>query len=276
MNNVFKDLAYSARSASQKLDIYLPSRVPRPYPVIVWLHPGGYTQGDKNMVGSVLGFMLDRGYAVAGVNYRLADESPFPAQLLDVKAAVRWLKANAANYNLDRENVSAWGVSAGSTFAALLGTTAGVKELEDLSMGSPGESCRVSAVVDIIGPVDLFNLDSQLVRLGHEPMHDDPGSGICRLVGGRLAKSPDKCRAVNPVTYLAADCPPFYLQHGTADHVVPYLQSVNFARALADAVGREKVELNLLENVDHFDAAHNSPENVGKALDFLDKFLKPV
>jgi len=231
--------------------------------------------GDKSMVEPVLDYILDKGYAVASVNYRLANEACFPAQLLDAKAAVRWIKANAPTYGFNREAVAAWGVSAGSTFAALLGTSANVKELEDLSMGNPNESSHVKAVVDIIGPMDLLQMNSQLLQLGYEPIHDTSDSGISKLIGGQPTKFPERCQAINPITYLTTDCPPFYIQHGTADHIVPFLQSVNFTKALIDIIGQEKVMLNLLENVDHFDSEHNSPGNIQKALDFLDRYIKP-
>jgi acetyl esterase/lipase len=275
MRNVMKDIPYSTQSDAQKLDIYLPSNLPSPYPVIVWLHPGAYTGGDKSIVEPVVDYMLNGGYAVVSVNYRLASETIFPAQLFDAKAAVRWIKANASEHRFNPAAIAAWGVSAGSTFAALLGTTAGVKELEDLSMGNPGESGNVNAVVDIIGPVDFLNFEPQLVRLGYKKSLDTPDAGISMLIGGPPAKFPERCRAMNPVTYLTENCPPFYLQHGTADHVVPYLQSVELADALIATIGQEKVVLNLLENVDHFDREHNVPENIRKAIGFLDRFLKP-
>ena len=275
MNNAFKEIAYSNQSDAQKLDIYLPPNNSGLFPVIAWFHPGGYDRGDKGMVGMVLASVLDRGYAVVSINYRLVNESRFPDQIFDAKAAIRWIKANAVTYGFNREAVAAWGVSAGSTFAALLGTSSNVKRLEDLSMGNPNESSHVEAVIDIIGPVDLLNLDAQLLQLGYEPMHNSPDSGIAKLIGGPPTTFPEKCRAINPVTYLTKDCPPFYIQHGTADHIVPYLQSVNFAKALINTIGKEKVMLNLLENVDHFDSEHNSPENIRKALDFLDRFIKP-
>ncbi len=219
--------------------------------------------------------MLERGYAVFSINYRLSHEAIFPALIYDVKAAIRWIKANAAKYNFHPDRVAAWGSSAGGYLAAMLATTGDVKELEDLSMGNPNESSHVKAVVDIIGPLDFLKMDSQLIELGYKPIHDTTISGMSMLIGGRPTKFPERCRAVNPVTYLTTGCPPFYLQHGTADHMVPYLQSVNFAKALIDTIGQEKVSLNLLENVDHFDSEHNSPENIQKALDFLEKYISP-
>ena len=270
MKNVLKEIAYATQSDAQKLDLYLPSPVSGSCPIIIWLHPGGYTMGDKEMVEPVLDYILKRGYAVAS----LADEARFPAQLLDAKAAVRWIRANAATYSLNKEAVAAWGVSAGSTFAALLGTTAIVLELEDLSMGNSNESSHVNAVVDLIGPMDFLQIDSQLLQLGYQPLQEDVASGIFTLIGGQLSEYRERCQAINPATYITTDCPPFYLQHGKSDHLVPYLQSVNFARVLIDNIGQENVTLNLIEGVDHFDSEHNSPENVKKALDFLDRCLR--
>ena len=274
MKNILKEIAYDTQSDTQKLDLYLPSPVSDSFPIILWLHPGGYTMGDKDMVETVIDYILERGYAVASMNYRLADEARFPAQLFDAKAAVRWIRANAVTYNLNKEAIAAWGVSAGSTFAALLGTTANVSELEDLSMGNSNESSHVNAVVALIGPMDFLHMDSQLLQLGYQPLRDDVASGICKLIGGRITEYHERCRAINPATYITSDCTPFYIQHGTADHMVPYLQSVNFAQVLIDTIGQENVTLSLIEGIDHFDPEHNSPENMKKALDFLDKHLK--
>jgi acetyl esterase/lipase len=274
MKNFLKEIAYADQSEAQKMDIYLPSGMSELCPVIIWLHPGGYTTGDKNMVEPILGRILGRGYAVVSMNYRLADEVCFPAQIFDAKAAVRWIRANAKNYNFNREKIAAWGVSAGSTFAALMGTSANVPELEDLSTGDSNESSNVSAVVSIIGPMDFLQLDSQLLQLGYEPLHDVPDSGPSILIGGRLTRFPERCQVINPATYITSDCPPFYLQHGTVDRLVPYLQSVNLAKVLTDAIGQEKVTLNLIEDVDHFDSIHNSSNNIDKALDFLDRYMK--
>ncbi len=275
MKNVLREIAYATQSDAQKLDLYVPSPVSGSCPIIVWFHPGGYTMGDKEMVEPILDYILERGYAVASMNYRLADEARFPAQLFDAKAAVRWIRANAVTYNLNKEAIAAWGVSAGSTFAALLGTTANVLDLEDLSMGNLNESSHINAVVALIGPMDFLHMDSQLLQLGYQPLDDVVTSSISKLIGGQLTECPERCQAINPATYITSDCPPFYLQHGIADRLVPYLQSVNFSNALINTIGQENVMLNLIEGVDHFDSDHNSPENVKKALDFLDRYFKP-
>ncbi len=272
MPDSLTDIPYATQSAAQNLDIYLPLVVPEPFPVILWLHPGGFTIGDNNMVKMTLAHLLGRGYAVVSANYRLAGEAIFPAQIFDAKASVRWIRANAKKYNFNPDKIAAWGVSAGSTFAALLGTTIGLKELEDLSMGNPSELSRVSTVVALVGPMDFINMDLQLIILGMK--HDNITSGESQVIGGQLSKFPDRCKAISPMTYISPNSVPFYLQEGTADEIVPYLQSVNFAKALTAVIGEEKVLLNLIENATHLDPKHNSPDNISKALDFLDKFLK--
>jgi acetyl esterase/lipase len=274
MPDSFIDIKYATQSLSQKLDIYSPSTLPGLFPVILWLHPGGFTMGDKNMVKLSLRFMLTRGYAVVSANYRLADEAHFPAQIYDTKAAVRWIRTNATKYNFNPAKIAAWGVSAGGLFAALLGTAANIKELEDLSLGNPAESSQVSAVVAIISPIDFLNMDSQLVSLGMKPLHDNDTSGESLVIGGQISRFPERCKAISPMTYITADSASFYLQQGTADEIVPYLQSVNFAKALTAAIGKDKVDFNLIDNANHFDPIHNSPDNMNRALDFLDKCLK--
>jgi acetyl esterase/lipase len=127
------DIPYADYSEAQKLDIYLPDKGEGPFPVIALLHGGGWIFGDK---GDVLDqpFLeaLKRNYALVCINYRLSDEAQFPCQIYDCKAAVRYIRANAKNYYLDSEHVGVWGVAAGGHLAALLGTSAKVRELEIL------------------------------------------------------------------------------------------------------------------------------------------------
>jgi acetyl esterase/lipase len=242
--------------------------------VIVYLHPGGFTMGDKDMIKPLVDHMLARGYAVASVNYRLAGEAKFPAQIYDAKAAVRWLRANAGKYNLDPQKIAAWGISAGSTLAALLGTSGHLKEMEDLSMGNAAESSRVNAVVSWYGPTNFLTLNSQHAQLGHKPKQPSDAAGESQLMGGSIASVPEKYRAASAIAHINADCPPFYIQHGKADEVVPYLQSVMFASALEAVIGKTQVTLNLIENAGHFDRIQSSAANIEAAVDFLDRHLK--
>jgi acetyl esterase/lipase len=271
MTELIRDIAYALQSATQTLDVYLPDNPNSKHSVIVYLHPGGFTMGNKDMIQPLAATMLTRGYTAVSVNYRLAGEARFPAQIFDAKSAVRWVRANAGRYNFDPDRIAAWGISAGSTLAALLGTTEKVKEFEDYSAGNAGESSRVKAVVSWYGPMDFAALDSQRLKLGQKPVVETEPSGETRMMGGSIAEVPEKYRAASPKTYINSECPPFYIQHGTGDQIVPYLQSVEFARALEITVGKTQVKLKLVENAGHFDRIHSSSENVKAALDFLDE-----
>jgi acetyl esterase/lipase len=170
--------------------------------------------------------------------------------------------------------VAAAGISAGTTFAALLGTAAGRPELEDLSMGSPDQSSHVSAVVAWYGPMDYTTLDAQRQDLGQGVWKETADSGEVMMLGGTATEVPKNYRAFSPQTYINKDCPPFYFQHGTGDTIVPFLQSVHFAEALAKAIGKDKVTINLIKDANHFDRIHSSPENIKASLDFLDEHLR--
>src|SRR4029077_7199543 len=127
-----------------KLDLYLPKSADGPLPLVVWVHGGAWRAGSKEQTPAL--FLLTRGYAVASINYRLSQHARFPAQIEDCKAAIRWLRAHAEEYNLAPDHFGAWGASAGGPLVALLGTSGDVKELEGHE-GPPDESSRVQAVV---------------------------------------------------------------------------------------------------------------------------------
>jgi acetyl esterase/lipase len=275
------DVPYANKSAYQKLDIYLPNDGKGPFRVIVAIHGGGFLVGDKadgEMNAQLQG--LKRGYAVASINYRLSDEAKFPAQICDVKAAIRFLRANVQKYNLDPGKVAAWGPSAGGNLASLAGTAGGVKKLDDLSLGNSGQSSRVQAVVDWFGPIDFLTMDAQNMKSGiadkvdNVQVHDTPDSVEARLLGAQPSKVVGLAKEASPETYITPDDPPFLIQHGTLDPLVPTQQSVDFAAALTKILGNGKVTLILMPNAGHGGPQFDSPDNISKALDFLDKSLE--
>ena len=150
---VLKGLEYGkASSRAMLLDLYLPEKGGKPMPLIIWIHGGAWLGGSKDDPSPALPFTAE-GYTVAHVGYRLSPEAKFPAQIHDCKAAVRWLRANAQKYNLDRDKFAAWGASAGGHLVALLGTSGGVADLEG-NVNDLKESSRVQAVVDWYGDRD--------------------------------------------------------------------------------------------------------------------------
>jgi acetyl esterase/lipase len=271
------DVAYASKSPAQKLDIYIPDEGEGPFPVILSIHGGAFKSGDKGD-GQVKPMLagLKRGYAVVSVNYRLSGEAIFPAQINDIKAAVRWVRANAKQFKLNREKIAAWGGSAGGHLAAMVGTSGNVKELEDLSQGNPDQSSRVQAVVDWFGPTDFLKMDEQLKesKVANPQTHSIPDSPESELIGKNLADAPELVKAANPETYITKDDPPFFIQHGLIDHLVPYQQSVNLANKLEQVIGKEKVTIELLPGTDHGGPNYETEQNLNKVFVFLDEILK--
>jgi acetyl esterase/lipase len=274
----YLDIPYADLSPAQKLDVYLPDEGEGPFPVIVSLHGGAFMGCDKADI-QVLPMLegLKRDYAVVAVNYRLSWEATFPALVHDVKAAVRWIRANAQRYYLDPEKIAAWGGSAGGYLASMLGTSAGVQELEDLSLGNSEHPSHVQAVVDWFGPTDFLKMDEQLAERGLPPEpgteHSGANSPESLLLGEQITKVPELVKAANPETYVTPAAPPFFLQHGTMDAVVPMQMSINFAAKLEQVLGKDWVQLELLEGAEHGDPQFETPDNVRKVLDFLDKHM---
>lgn len=275
----FLDVPYANISPAQKLDIYLPEKGDGPFPVIVAIHGGAFMICDKADM-QVLPMLegLKRAYAVVSINYRMSGEARFPALVYDVKAAVRWIRANAAPYHFDPKRIAAWGGSAGGYLATMLGVSAGVVKLEDGSLGNANQPCNVQAVIDWFGPTDFLKMDEQLTENGMSPLpgmeHNAADSPESLLLGMPITQSPSLVQVANPETYVSTHAPPFFLQHGTQDAIVPVQQSINLAKKLEQAIGMDKVKLELLEGAEHGDAQFETPGNVKKVLDFLDQILK--
>lgn len=287
-SSIIKDVPYATRSDAQKLDIYLPSQGVKPYPVIVWMHPGGFFEGDKSGGGTVdplvlvdmknlVSPMLARGYALVAINYRLSHEAHFPSLVCDAKAAVRWIRANAARYGFNPEKIASWGSSAGGYLSAFLAVSGDVKELEDFSTGDPSESSRVVAAIDWFGPTDYFSMDSQTIQLGFELWeggHNSPTSPESKLMGEQITKIPEKCKAASPIAYAEMDHAPIYIQHGKDDIIVPYLQSVILVEKFTIVGGPNEVIFETFDHAGHADPVFFKKENINKMLDFLDKYMK--
>jgi len=275
----FLDIPYATISPAQKLDIYLPDEGDGPFPVILSIHGGafmGCDKADAQVMPMLEG--LKRDYAIVAVNYRLSWEAKFPALVQDVKAAVRWIRANAQRYHFDPGLIAAWGGSAGGYLSSMLGTSASIPELEDLRMGNPDQPSHIQAVVDWFGPTDFLKMDEQLTQSGLAPQedqrHDGESSPESLLLGKKITEIPEKVKAANPETYIRSNAPPFFLQHGTRDATVPVQQSTNFADKLRTEIGDDRVVLDLIPNAEHADPKFETPENVTKVLDFLDRFMK--
>jgi len=212
-----KDIEYArADSISLRLDLYFPGIARPPYPLVVWIHGGGWRAGNKAPLPPHAATLLERGYAVASINYRLSGQAIWPAQIHDCKGAIRWLRAHAPEYNLDPRRIGVWGSSAGGHLVAMLGTSMNVETLEGVVGGNLAFSSDVQAVCDWYGPSDLLTMGG---------WHDNPDSPEAKLIGGPVQDNPGKAWAASPVAYVNGDEPPFLIMHGTKDKTVPFSQS---------------------------------------------------
>ena len=269
---VEKDVAYAGTTnPRQTLDLMLPKtpKGDKPLPVVVNVHGGAWLQGDKSRgVGQIMPLVASGEYAGVSINYRLSGEAPWPAQAFDCKAAIRWVRANAAKYHLDPDRIGVVGGSAGGHLVAFLGTSGGVEEVEgDLGPNS-GLSSKVRCVVDLYGPAELASM-------GDAPggsAHDRPDSPESKLLGGPILENPAKAKAASPITYVSKDDPPFLIIHGDKDGTVPYDQSVRLSKALKD-VGVE-VLLVKVEGGGH--GNFRNPEIPRRVRQFFDKHLRDL
>jgi len=258
---VLRNLSYVEGGHDQnRLDLYLPEKVEGRLPLVVWVHGGGWQGGSKEGCPAV--WLTAKGYAVASINYRFSQHAVFPAQIEDCKAAIRWLRANAAKYHLDPDHVGVGGDSAGGHLVALLGTTGGVKDLEG-SGGNLDQSSRVQAVVDWFGPTDFVSWDPDFNKTVY--------SFITRLLGVPAQEDKEKARKASSVAYVDKDSAPFLILHGDKDNVVPLAQSEELAAALKKA-GVE-VTLQIVKGSGHGGAAFQSPENRKRTEEFFAKHL---
>jgi len=236
--------------------------------LLICIHGGGWAMGDKAGGSPLIAFTKD-GYAVAVISYRLSDQAKFPAQIQDCKAAVRWLRANAAKYKIDPDCFGTWGGSAGGHLSALTGTSGGSKEFEPIG-GNAEVSDRVQAVCDLFGPTDLLKMNEQ--SNGRGPIkHDGARSPESMLIGGPIQDNKEKTERANPIKYITKECPPFLIMHGLNDDMVPIGQS----EMLLEALKKQGTEATLLKiRAGHGGPEFSQPANLKIIREFFDKHLK--
>jgi acetyl esterase/lipase len=226
---VYRDLPYVSNAGNnQKLDLYIPKKVKKPA-LVVMVHGGAYLGGDKSQEPTSL--FLNAGYAVASINYRLSYEALFPAQIIDCKSAVRWLRANADKYGYDTNRFGAYGESAGGHLVAMLGTSADTTKFDvgdNLTYSS-----RVQVVGDFYGLSDFLQMDAH--RLPNGWQADQADSPAAKLIGGPIQENKEKTEVANPIVYITKNTAPFYIAHGDQDTIVPHYESVLLTEALKKA-----------------------------------------
>jgi acetyl esterase/lipase len=243
------------------LDLHIPEGE-GPFPVLLWVHGGGWAGGNRAMGHTQK--LVPHGYAVAAAEYRLSGEATFPAQLFDLKGAVRWLRANAAVYRLDPGAIAGWGASAGGHLVAMLALTAGDAAFEGDVGGNLEQPSDVQAVIDFFGVMDFFPMDASAAQR-------PGGSPVTRLLGYPIAERPDEARRAMPLTHVHGGAPPFLLLHGDIDPMVPAEQS----RVMCDALQRAGAEATLVTvpGALHEDPTFWSEDVLGQIRTFLERTL---
>lgn len=249
------NVAYATLSPSQTLDLYRPAVNPELAPLVVYIHGGGFRYGDKAGAANVINPLVRAGYAVASLDYRLTGEAKYPAQIVDVKAAVRYLRANARQFGLDPRHFAAFGGSAGGYLATMLGVSAGKRDFAAPALGNTNVSSAVQAVVDWFGPIDLLTIDRQRRAQSLCAHISASARSIAgqNLFGVQPALVPAKAIAANPISYIRADTqiPPMLIEHGTADCRVPAQQSRDLANALVATGHGSTTRLLLVQGAGH-------------------------
>lgn len=250
------------------LDVDTPLTGSGPYPVIVWVGgastyaPGGSSPALRETA---------RGYVVVIPTYRAAGQAVFPAQLEDLKAAIRWIRANAARLNIDPQHVGMWGGGAGAHLASLAGTTGDAVSQSGLQEGNPTYSNRVQAVVDWAGPADLLRLQADATA-SCVPSYDDASSPQSLLIGCPLQMCPTAANAASPQSFVTSDDSPILIMHGAADCAVSPEQSRRFYASLK-AAGVDAT-LRIIDGLGAFDASWDASTSHADVDAFLDAHLK--
>lgn len=221
----FADVAYGDGHERQVLDVYVPPGASAPRPVVVWIHGGGWQNGDKASAAGRAAALMNLGFVVVGINYRYSQQAVFPAQIHDCKAAIRHLRANAATYNINPSRIGVWGSSAGGHLVALLGTSAGVMDAEGTVGGNLNQSSRVQAVADYFGPSDFFGVEGWHTNCAADTAEEALlGACLADIQANQgnpeWAEEVARAHLAGPVTHVSPDDPAFHIAHGTADNTV--------------------------------------------------------
>lgn len=275
----YENAAYASVSDSEVCNIYLPEDASEggTYPVIVLVHGGGFAFETQNeaLIQPVIRKGLDEGYAVVSVDCRKSSEAVFPAALSDVKAAVRYVRANADTYGFDTSSITIWGESAGAWLSLMTALTPEAEETSGDVTDSSGFSSGVTTLVDFYGPVEFYTMDEEFEALGkdEDATHSDADSFESKFLGEALSADKETVYKTYWETYKDELPDDFtlraWIQAGTDDDNAPYTQSENFAERLSKVIGSDNVSFSLLDGAIHMDPGFYTDENLTAVFRFL-------
>lgn len=254
--HIEKDLVYTPADWPQALhaDVYQPEG-PGPFPAVLIVHGGGWSGRTREDMASIAGSLAESGFAVMNIEYRLAPDYQFPAQLHDLQQAMHWLTANAARFRIDTDKLAGYGYSSGAHLISLLALVAAEGGELDSPYGGP--ETRLDAVVSGGTPSDLRKFRS--------------GKLVEQFLGGTVDEVPERYAAASPVTHITADAPPFFLYHGTMDDLVPVDHATDFQADLAQY--GVATEMMLLRYRGHIATFLTSQSAVAASIQFLYRTL---
>lgn len=244
------------------------------HPIIVWLPGGGYRCKHANLMVPEMTFLAECGYAVAFVQYRSSEIAHFPAQIIDVKTAIRFLRANAEAYNLNPDKIGVIGRSAGGHLAALAGMNSDSFLSDELSE----YSSHVDAACDLFGPVDVpYLLNKEITCIKENPNYrwkrlEDTHPGV--LLGGDIQTMFERAKQASPASHIGPDVSPMLIMHGKQDRHVPSIVSDNFHTSLVEAGFGAQTDYYEIETADHGSDELFSHQIKDLILAFFDKHIK--
>lgn len=272
--SVIRDVPYG-KHERQKIDIYIPAVGEAPFPLVIYVHSGAFVAGSKSDVGITSPLQaLREGIAVAAVEYRSAYDVTWPAQIFDLKTAIRFLKSNAGKYGLNPERFALWGVSSGGYIASMAAVTASDRGFD--CADSDNFSCCVNAVVDWGGACGRLDwIDREISENGiGRPNHSQENSPESIMMGRALSDIPELCHLASPATHVTPDVPHFLIHHGAQDGTVPIQQSQMLAEAIKMTAGADRVTFTAYDVPSKHDGRWYETETMlQETLAFLRKYI---
>lgn len=266
----FANQPYSTRSSSNLLDVYLPTTQNIPFPLVLFIHGGAFMHGDKADPDGI-NELLEAGFAVASMNYRLSGQAVWPAQLEDIKAAILFLRANTNRLGIDGQRFAAFGPSAGGHLASVAALAFAAHH-----------TARLQACINWYGPIDFLKMDEDMEATSvrrETGRNDAAGSPESRLIGATVKDNPILAASASPLTFLAnlpegVSPPPFLIMHGSEDPLIAPKQSERLDNALRTAYGENASEFHLLQGAEHGGYEFEKPETMDLVVGFLNRHLK--
>jgi acetyl esterase/lipase len=266
-DNRLLDVQYGTKTKYEKMDIFYPDdKFNKPYPVFIEVHGGAWYFGQKRSIEfEPFLYGLSQGYVCISLGYTLAPDGHYPLPVQEIKSAIRFIRYNSNKYSIDPNRVVLWGGSAGAQLAALAALSCDTKYLEEDLFGNDQYSAKPNVMILWYGCYDYFS-DRKLEEWIYR---NYMGVDDLTTVYDKLEKS-------NPITHITSNAIPVLLQHGLADSVVPYNQSVKFYEKMKKIVPEDQCKISLFPNCDHADKLFFEKENIKNVFAFSDNYLNQI